>query len=515
MWWAELVSAESRYGDCKEPWMRRRDFIAALAGAAVASTRAWGQTQPAPATSAALDLRAYRRIGSVAAGSNVLKFAEPTDFQTGDQIIVEVGGEEGKGRFGTVGVGGAVPRATDGWSQFYYRSRDLPLALIAKVIAVRDDGRTVILDKAAATAATNANIHFDNSPLLNALLGEGHAPGWALVLPAGDFAISEKLQHRYQEGWTIKGAGKGVTILRSPKGVPGSGIHCFEANRTEIADITIVGNAGQNGFGLTDHGNGWIEYGVGVLATKSSECLIHNVSCVDVFRKAVWAEYADGFQAHDCNLKITEPFRGYLEWWFGVSDSRNGTFTRCTINSKCLISGFELFRSDGTRFIDCGGRNASFSSNSSGNFLLDGFNLDITERAQFDEKSFHHLNPAVNINTNIQPPNDALKLGGTIKNIRIAVEGPIDARGNLLKGIVVNRDNPNVRIDGGLISYPDGVHAAEVGPFGVNSTGENTVVRGLTVTGRPANPWEANIYVHNGRIIQCKAKQIRVDSQPL
>ena len=81
------------------------------------------------------------------------------------------------------------------------------------------------------------------------------------------------------------------------------------------------------------------------------------------------------------------------------------------------------------------------------------------------------------------------------------------------KGIVINGDNPNVTVDGGLISYPDGRRGAEVGPFGVNSTGTNTVIRNLTVTGKPANSWEANIYVRNGVVSGCTAKRIRVDSQ--
>ena len=199
-------------------------------------------------------LRAYKRVGSIAGGSNVLQLTEASTFKIGDQVIVEVGGERGKGQFGTMGVGGILSAATDGWRQFYYRSKDLPLALVSKITAVADGGRTLTLDKAAATAATNANVYFDNHPLLNKVLTEEHPAGWTVTLPAGDFAISDKLQHLYYGGWIISGAGKGVTILRSPKGAPGGGLQCFETNDTQIRDLTIIGNAGQNGFGLNDHG---------------------------------------------------------------------------------------------------------------------------------------------------------------------------------------------------------------------------------------------------------------------
>jgi hypothetical protein len=161
-------------------------------------------------------------------------------------------------------------------------------------------------------------------------------------------------------------------------------------------------------------------------------------------------------------------------------------------------------------FIDCIARNASFASNSSGNFVLEGFKLTITPSAKFDDEAFSRFNPAVNINTNIQPPNAATIFGGTIRNIDIRVEGPIDSLGNLLKGIVINKDNPNVSVDGGFIGYPDGKRGA-IGPFGVDATGDNAIIRNLTVTGKPAEPWETNIYVRNGVVSNCKAAKIRVD----
>lgn len=68
-------------------------------------------------------------------------------------------------------------------------------------------------------------------------------------------------------------------------------------------------------------------------------------------------------------------------------------------------------------------------------------------------------------------------------------------------------------MNGGIITYPNGTPDAEVGPFGVNSIGTNTVIRNLTVTGKPANSWEANIYVRNGIVTGCTAERIQVDSQ--
>jgi hypothetical protein len=442
----------------------------------------------------------------------MLQLSQPCKFKVGDQVIVEVGAEEGRGRFGTMGVGGICPAARDGWTRFYYRSKDVPISLVAKIAAITNRGKTLSLDKEAATRASGANVHFDNYPLLQRMLWEWHPAGRRIVLPAGDFAVSDKLYHAYSDGWTISGAGKGTTILRSPKGVPGGGLHCFKTTNTDIRNFTIIGNAGENGFGLKEHWNGRTDYGIGVLFTESDNCVVHNVDLVDVFRKAVWGEFTSGLQVHDCGLTLREPFRGYLEWWFGVSDSSNSVFARCRVDSKYLVGGFETFRSDKAVFIDCSAKNATFSSNSSGNFMLDGFALTITAGAQFDEESFSQFNPAVNINTNIQPPSKTVVGGGTIRNVSIRVDGPIDSHGNLLKGIVINKDNPNVTVDGGLIDYPDGRLGAVIGPFGVDATGDNAIIRNLTVTGEPANSWESNIYVRNGIVTECRAKRIRVDS---
>ena len=105
---------------------------------------------------------------------------------------------------------------------------------------------------------------------------------------------------------------------------------------------------------------------MGVVFTRSSNCVARHVSTENVFRKAVWGEYSDDLRASDCDFVTTEPQRAYMEWWFGVSDSIGGMFTRCKIDSPYLQRGFETFRSNGISFIDYESRNATFASNSIG-----------------------------------------------------------------------------------------------------------------------------------------------------
>ena len=88
----------------------------------------------------------------------------------------------------------------------------------------------------------------------------------------------------------------------------------------------------------------------------------------------------------------TEPQRAYMEWWFGVLDSIGGMFTRCKESTAPICErNFETFRSNSITLIDYESRNATFASNSIGNFRLEKFRLTVTARSQFDEVSFPNL----------------------------------------------------------------------------------------------------------------------------
>jgi hypothetical protein len=198
---------------------------------------------------------------------------------------------------------------------------------------------------------------------------------------------------------------------------------------------------------------------------------------------------------------------------FAASDSADCAFEDCEVDSEYLTAGFEGFRSDGIRFIRPVGRNASLSMNSTGNFVIQDARLIIQPRSQYNLESFHYQNPIVNINSNIQPPNPAMRMGGSIKNITITCEGYINSSNDLLRGIVINDNNPKVTIDGGVMTYPDYAPPSVMpGACGVNSTGSNTQVRNLTVIGKvnPHNYPGANIAVADGVVVGCKAELITV-----
>jgi hypothetical protein len=459
----------------------------------------------------------YKWVGSMAAGSNVLVLAKPSEFVVGDQVIIEVGGEAGKGQYGTMGVGGIYP-ARPGYEWHYYLKDDAPKALVAKITAIEDGGRRLILDKSAATTTNDADVYFDNFPILESLFRDAHPPGWLIEFPAGKFATSGQItvgdaRGTGRVGWIVKGAGKNVTTFRTPKGAPGSGFWFYQADNTTVSDFSIIGNFGRHGFGFQEMPNGgWFDNTKGIQFGGVRDCVARNMSVTDVWHFGFAADQScDGVLFEDCEIHLTEPVMTYAAWRFIAADSRNVTFLRCRHETPWLQGGFETFRSNHTKFIDCTGVNATWSSNSSGNWLLENFTLTVKPRSQFSTGSFSELNPMVNVNSNVQPPDPEILMGGMVKNIDLDCQGYINSdpdKWRNLKGIVVNDQNPKITIDGGTIRYRDPGFAS-----GVVSTGPNTVVRNLTVIGSitSAHYPGANIYVPaDGVVENCAAEVIRV-----
>jgi hypothetical protein len=58
----------------------------------------WLGLSPSPKPFHYYGLRAYKRVRSIAGGSNVLQLTEASRLKVGDQVIAEVGGERGKAR---------------------------------------------------------------------------------------------------------------------------------------------------------------------------------------------------------------------------------------------------------------------------------------------------------------------------------------------------------------------------------------------------------------------------------
>ena len=69
------------------------------------------------------------------------------------------------------------------------------------------------------------------------------------MLPAGSFAVSERLNHSYHRGWTIKGQGDDKTEFFSPRGTMSATLLIFESPGFKLEGLRFRGNARPDGFG--------------------------------------------------------------------------------------------------------------------------------------------------------------------------------------------------------------------------------------------------------------------------
>ena len=483
-------------------------------------------------------------VGSIAAGSNELNLESDPGFAVGDTIIIETGGEAGAGLRGTPGVGGYWPALTyttvdamnadstqpqwayavlpstgdvwqwnsTTWSQVndYYLAKMMPKALVARITGIH--GTVLSLDTPAETTAASAKVYKDNWAAFNNLFGD---PGnyllpllpanIAVSIPSGEFAFSNAVAIGRRVGWTIVGAGVDATTLFSPHGVPSQAINISAGHDNTIADLTLRGNARFQGYTLPMGPIGPLpgvrQYPPGILFSTSDNGVARNVKAVDVFMDAVGTSYSNNVWAYNCTAVMTDGLQRYVQWMFQWADSNGGGCVDCAVRSPVLTAGFETFRSNGVTFTRPVGVNAVISSNSSGNFLFDSPNLTITPNSQLSTVSFSPYNPIININSNIQPPSQSVLAGGVIRNPMIHEVGPINAQNDVLRAIVVNLNNPNVKIigeypsgRGGTITLPGWQPPSKLqGAVGVNSTGQTTIVSGIRVIGTTDATWDYNI----------------------
>lgn len=484
-----------------------------------------------------IDLRDYgirdiSTAGSMEAGSNVLKIAQSSNFNVGDRIIVEVGGESGRGLRGSVGVGGTYPNLSYAnaaemdadtarpnftyawirdtgdvkWSHGgkwvqdgrYYLQKVVPKALLAEIAAISSDGLSLTLDASAQVATIDANVYLDNLSYFTIAGDVTRGPqapnNIKIKLPAGRFAISGYLPIRAKTGWQIFGQNKAETEVFSPKGCRSATIEISESDYTVVRDLHLHGNACNNGFGLEWAGDTVSTFPYGIHFASSRNCVAQDCKVTDAFMKSVGGGYAYNCWARRIEVVSTEAFQSYVQWLIAWSDSELGGAEDCTIDSPYLTAGLEMFRSNGVIFRRISARNATFSSNSSGgNFLFEDCAITIEPDCQISEASFSSYNPIFNINSNIQPPNPAMALGGRIVRQTITVKGYINANHDSLVYCSINKDNPNIIIDGtypdtkdpkGFFSGPDW-HRGRNGFNGifVRSSGQNATIRGMRFKG--------------------------------
>ena len=396
----------------------------------------------------------------------------------------------------------------------------MPRSLQARITAISDN--TLTLDKAAAVSATDANVYLDAAPILNLMI----ARGTSLKLSAGNFPTGGVVWIRDKVEFELAGAGHESTVIYSPKGVPSAMIQAHGSPRTVIRALTLQGNFRDEGFGLnwtgstpagtnqpvTEHA---VPQGAGFPRGISFHRGSHNsvaqdLRVIDVAQQAVGVSFANNVWARRVVNVQRDLMRQYVQWQFQWADTTGGGCEDCEVHSSYIISGFEAFKATDVKFIRLKGINALMAMNGSGAWLIEDADLRFTKNSLHPESDKIAASPfhgAINVNTGIGITPQVVK-GGTIRNVKITQEGYVNAQNDSLKGIIVNQNNPNVRIERVEYRAPDYKPPTKAnGAMALDATGLNTTVKDMKVVGKP-QPGRANIFIQRGRGEDCVAEVV-------
>lgn len=448
-------------------------------------------------------MKTSQTTGSIDVGSFTLNVADASGFSQGDQIIVE-----NTTLPGTKGVGGSWPAliyankaamdadlsqpnntyacfAGDGitapygslhrfnastgtwniynnteWKEYYW-DRAQPFSLVAKILSKSTN--TLTLNLPAQISVTNANVYFDNSPIIKPLCsGATKLSNQTLQFDAGTYCFSENILFDQVAFVTIQGAGRDATTLKSPLCTPSMGIKWTSCTSCNVRDLHLLGNCADSG------------YGTGITPSQSQTTLsrstttgiwyyacngsLHEVTdckMTNPWTGAVSSSYTWNVKAYRCDV-YSAGHRCYIQWMFQFADQSNCYAEDCHVYADYLTGGFETFRSNNTTFVRCGGVNCAFSSNSSGTWLYDSPFATITAGAQktppgnFGTTGFFSSKGEIyNFNNNIQPPASTIDQGGELRNATLIIEGEINSTDHAVPNpITIGPQCSNVRITG-------------------------------------------------------------------
>jgi hypothetical protein len=307
-------------------------------------------------------------------------------------------------------------------------------------------------------------------------------------------------------------------------------IQVFNSPNTVVRDFTLQGNFRDQGFGLNWDGStsaGTFEpvsdqsavpgaaYSRGILFFAGAHnSVAQDVRVIDVAQHALGVIYAENVWGRRVENIQNDPLRHYITWQIQWSDTTGGGCEDCEVRSTYLIPGFEAFRSANVQFIRNKGVNATFAMNGSGGWFIVDTELRVTANSLVPGGAVNTAFPLLGVSTNIGVT-PHVSLGGTIRNVTMIQEGYVNASNDTLGGILIEENNPDIRVESSAYSAPDYSPApggATFGAIGLNSKGVNTTVNGMRVTGT-AIPHLANIIVERGSGQGCVAAVVRGCSQ--
>lgn len=462
-----------------------------------------------------IPLNGFNTTGSMEEGSPFLVCEDASGFAVGNHVIVEIGGEAGEGLIETDGVGGVQEPSEPGhpWYYNYYVSK--PKALCAVIIG--KEGNTVQLDQSAYVSTTDAGVWFDNLHLWDSMFGNPNNAskmfiGKTVQFPTGKFAFSGPIHIGEIDRANILGGEGEGTNLYTPKGCGPVWLnHGGTPDRPRVARFTFEQHWRRHGWIFSEHPHydRWGSSGISIL--QSYRPLAHDLYSID------WGIGGSGF--HNCQSPRgfrfrclrTEPHVEYTQWAIVDGHCDDAIFYDCRADSPLgLASGFEHFRSTNSKFIRCGGINATWSSGGSAGFLWDECWSTITEDAGSNDITDRDWSSAdiMFVGNNVGSWLD-MSVGGEIRNPRFIQEGPIlPGKAARAIGIAGNPSDPlayaNVKITG--TDYAKAlISGSSAGGAHINSTAPGTIISGIRLIGASnyGNYGNIQIWAEGGKVENC------------
>lgn len=517
-----------------------------------------------------LGAKPLKTTGTISAGNlSLMTVADGSQFATGDSVIIELGGEAGAGMRGTMGVGGAWPplsyvdEATlladttkaagtyafardtgavfvsngSGWISSspydYYYGTAYPLALTT---TITKSGNDFTLAVPATVPVTGATVWLNNTPKVQGTL---NGTNTTLIFDTGEFAVASYIYVANQnDDVTIQGAGKLLTKLTTPKGVPSGGIFTNSGTnpatirRPRLRDLGIRGNAGLNGYAFG--------YADATSRGLPSPAYIFEVSgegvASDILVEECWAGPSQS-RSVNCwgvrnTVRLVAPTQRYFQWLINLSDCDGGGYIDAVVDSDWMASGIEFFRCFRPAFIRPVSRNGAFSTNTSGYWRFISPRIHIEANKQYPmpwteaqggpfQINYSVGKPFIDCNGNVGNTSgqgvDLLNYGGHIVDLQMTIDGFINTDRQLPIPIIVAPNykladgvSPSVSIHGkggvkGFIKQPD--YQDALGGTGNQSrwaiASDGTMsVWDMILTGLPAASYGVSISMAGDGLIQ-------------
>jgi hypothetical protein len=285
-----------------------------------------------------------------------------------------------------------------------------------------------------------------------------------------------------------------------------------------VSRLTLAGNAYlTHGWGLDFRHTSQTttpQWNYALMFTASDHANAHDVTFT-----YPWYAASTHYCAHGTFSRLTvrtDGMQRYVSWMINFVNSDACNSYDCSVTSTWLTPALEIFASNNCGHIRPTLVNGLIALNSTGGCVVDKPRVTITPMSALSHLSVPEPGtPIININTNI--PQNPGQSGNRILNMRIVVQGFINAANDVPEGVNVNGKSKDTLISGGTYKAPGYLlPTTQYGAQAVNSdAGQiNTMVKNVAVVGLardggiPGAAGYANIYVANGSVTGCKAATI-------